>query len=137
MQTRSARPSLPRAGLLAGTAAAGLLVLAILLGSSSDPRRVPELTVVNPSPFQVNVEISTAGEEDWLDLGAVGRERSRTVEELPDLGGGWVFRFSSGGIDGGRLELSRAALDEARWSITVPSEVIERFAGAGLRPSAE
>ena len=136
MPLPSTRPSLARAGLLAGIAAVGLLVLLLLLEASSDPRRVAKLTVTNPSPYQVNLEISDAREERWLDLGAVGREKSRTIEELPDLGDGWVFRFSSGGVDGGRLEVTRATLRDAGWKITVPPGVAERFEAAGLTPSA-
>ncbi|HEX2191827.1 MAG TPA: hypothetical protein VHH09_01415 [Acidimicrobiales bacterium] len=142
MPLAPARPSpvragLPRAGLFAGLAvAAGLLVFLLLLGSSSEPRRVARLTVTNPSPYQVNLEISDSRQERWLDLGAVGRERTRTVEELPDLGEAWVFRFSSSGVDGGRLEVTRAALRDAGWKITVPAEVTARFEEAGLTPSA-
>ena len=142
MPLAPARPSpvragLAPAGLFAGLAViAGLLVFLLLLGSSSDPRRVARLTVTNPSPYEVNIEMSDAREERWLDLGAVGRERTRTIEELPDLGDGWVFRFSSGGVDGGRLEVTRAALRDAGWKIAVPGEVTARFEGAGLTPSA-
>lgn len=130
------RPTLARVGLFTGIGAAGLLLLVLLLGSASEPGRVAALTVTNPSPYQVNVEVSAAGEERWLDLGAVGRERDHTIEELPDVGARWVFRFASGGVDGGRLEVARAALRDAGWKITVPAEVAERFEAAGLRPSA-
>ena len=138
MPIASARPSLARTGLLAGLAAAGLVLLLVLLllASSSEPGRVATLTVTNPSPYQVNLEISGAGEEQWLDLGAVGREKTRTIEELPDLGDAWVFRFSSGGVDGGRLEVARTVLRQAGWKISVPAEVAARFEEAGLRPSA-
>ena len=136
MPTTSARPTLARAGVFAGVAVAGLLLLLVLLRSASEPRRVAALTVTNPSPYLVNVEVSPAGEERWLDLGAVGRERDRTIEELPDVGASWVFRFGSGGVDGGRLEIARAALRDAGWRITVPPDVVERLEAAGLRPSA-
>jgi hypothetical protein len=136
MPITSARPTLGRAGLFAGIAVAGLLLLVVLLGSASDPPRVAVLTVTNPSPYQVNIEVSPAGDERWLDLGAVNRERERTIEELPDLGASWVFRFASGGVDGGRVEVARTVLRDAGWKITVPPDVVERFEAAGLRPSA-
>jgi hypothetical protein len=136
MPIAAARPTLARAGLFAGIAVAGLLVLGLLLRSASEPERVAALTVSNPSPYQVNVEVSAAGEERWLDLGAVDRERERTIEELPDVGATWVFRFGSGGVDGGRVEVARAALRDAGWKITVPPDVAERLEAAGLRPSA-
>ena len=136
MPIASARPTLARAGLFAGMAAAGLLLLVLLLQSATEPGRVTALTVANPSPYQVSVDVSPDGEERWLDLGAVDRERERTIEELPDLGADWVFRFVSGGVDGGRLEVTRAGLRDAGWRITVPPDVVERFEAAGLRPSA-
>jgi hypothetical protein len=136
MPIASARPTLARAGLFAGMAAAGLLLLVLLLQSATEPGRVTALTVANPSPYQVSVDVSPAGEERWLDLGAVDRERERTIEELPDLWEDWVFRFVSGGVDGGRLEVTRAGLRDAGWRITVPPDVVERFEAAGLRPSA-
>lgn len=136
MPTTSARPTLGRAGLFAGIGAAGLLVLALLLQSASPPARVKALTVTNPSPYQVNVEVSPAGTERWLDLGAVGRENDRTIEELPDVGATWVFRFASGGVEGGRLEVTRTALRDAGWRLTVPPDVAERLEAAGLTPSA-
>ena len=136
MPIASARPTLARAGLFAGVAAAGVLLLVLLVRSGSEPARVAALTVTNPSPYQVNVEVSPAGQERWLDLGAVDRERERTIEELPDVGASCVFRFASGVVEGGRLEVTRAVLRDAGWSITVPPDVVERFAAAGLTPSA-
>lgn len=135
MPTLAARPALARAGLIAGIAGAGFLLLVLLVQSASEPSRVAALTVTNPSPYQVNVEISPAGEERWLDLGAVERESDRTIEEIPDLGANWVFRFQSAGVDGGRLDVARAALREAGWKVTVPPEIVERFKVAGVMPS--
>ena len=136
MPITSARPTLARAGLFAGIAAAGLVLLAFLLQSASEPGRVTALTVTNPSPYQVSVEVSPAGEDRWLDLGAIERESDRTIEEIPDLGASWVFRFTSGGVEGGRHEVGRAGLREAGWKVAVPRDVIEQFESAGLRPSA-
>lgn len=138
MPIAAARPAFARAGAFAGIAAAGLLllVLLLLLQSASEPPRVAVLTVTNPSPYQVDVEVSRAGDDQWLDLGAVGRETARTIEELPDLGARWTFRFASGGVDGGRLELAKNALRDSGWRITVPPDVVERFEAAGVTPSA-
>lgn len=140
MPIASARPSLARAGLFAGLAAGGLLVLVFLLlllrGSASGPERVAKLTVTNPTPYKVNVEVAAPGEDLWLDLGAVDREGARTVEELPDVDDRWVFRFSSAGVDGGRLEVARTELRDAGWRLTVPAVVAERLGAAGLTPSA-
>jgi hypothetical protein len=136
MPIATPRPTFARAGVLVGMAAAGLLLVALLVQSASDPQRVTALTVTNPSPYQVNVEISAAGEERWLDLGAVDREKDRTIEEIPDLGANWVFRFASAGVEGGRLEIPRNALRDAGWKIAIPADVVERFEAAGLTPSA-
>lgn len=94
------------------------------------------LTVDNPTVYQVNVDVSPSGDGDWLDLGSVGRERTKTIEQVGDQGPQWVFRFSYGGVDGGRVTLSRTELTASHWTVKVPSEVGERLRTAGLQPSA-
>ena len=78
----------------------------------------------------------TDGQRDGLiGLATVGRERTRAVEEVIDQGPSWIFRFSYGGVDGGELAMSRAELERARWTITVPEEFAARMRAAGLGPS--
>jgi hypothetical protein len=102
----------------------------------AEPTTVSRLTVENPTPYIVNVEVTHTGRNGWLDLGSFRREGSRAVEELADQGRQWVFRFSYGGVDAGELVVSRGQLARDGWRVTVPAEVLERLRQAGLSESA-
>jgi hypothetical protein len=115
-------------------AVAVLLALArIDVGESTTYRR---LTVNNPSPYIVNIEVTGVERDRWLDLGSFRRETRRAVEEVADQGREWVFRFSYGGVDAGELVISRDRLARDGWSITVPPAVAERLRNAGVGESA-
>ncbi len=90
----------------------------------------------NPAPYTINVEVTGAERDGWLDIGSFRRERNRTVEELADQGRQWVFRFSYGGVEGGELVLSRDQLARDGWKVSVPPEVTEQLRRAGLSESA-
>ena len=100
------------------------------------PSSFRQLTVHNPTPYMVNVDVTGAKREGWLDLGSFRRESQRTVEEVADQGRQWVFRFSSGGVEAGELVVSRDQLAHDGWTVTVPAEVTERLRDAGLSESA-
>jgi hypothetical protein len=93
------------------------------------------VTVENPSPYIINVEVTGAERGGWFDVGSVRRENRQTFEQTPDLGDQWVFRFSYGGVDAGGLTVSRAQLAQDGWMITVPAEAAERLREAGLSES--
>ena len=101
-----------------------------------DPRTYRQLTVYNPTPYIVNVDVSGGERDGWLDVGSFRRERTRTVEELADQGRQWVFRFSYGGVETGEVTVSRDQLARDGWRITVPSAVGESLRQAGLPESA-
>lgn len=132
----SVRRALPKIGLYACLAAALVLML-VGLSLLSLPSVVPKLTVVNPGAYQVHVEVSGSGKDGWLDLGAVERESTKTLEELIDQGHTWLFRFSYGGVPAGETVVVRSALKRDGWRITVPAEVTERLRQTGMAPSAQ
>jgi hypothetical protein len=101
-----------------------------------EPTSFRQLTVHNPTPYLVNVDVSRAERDGWLDVGSFRREQDRTVEELVDQGRQWVFRFSYGGVEGGELVVSRQQLARDGWKVTVPTDVTERLRRAGLSESA-
>ncbi len=94
------------------------------------------LTVHNPTPYLINIDVTGAQRDGWLDVGSFGRERNWSVEELADQGRQWVFRFSYGGVAGGELVIRRDQLARDGWKVTVPREVRERLRAAGLPESA-
>ncbi len=134
------RPRSPRpasvAVVLVGVAVTVAAVLVAARLTTDESTLVRRLTVENPTPYLLNVEVSGADRGSWVDLGSFGKQSSRTVEEVVDQGRQWVFRFSYGGVEGGELVVGRDQLVRDGWRITVPAEVTERLRAAGLPESA-
>jgi hypothetical protein len=120
---------------LAGVAVAVALVVTLAPALRTESP-VARLTFDNPTVYSVNVEVSDGAGGGWLDLGAVERGRSKTVEEVTDQGARWLFRFSYGGVDAGELAVSRADLAGGGWRMSVPEAAGQRLRDAGLAPSA-
>ncbi len=133
---RSQSSRLGRVGelLMVVALAAGVIFTLIGLGVDDMPT-YQDLTVENPVPYIINVDVTSAERDGWLDVGTVRRESRQTFDELADPGDQWVFRFSYGGVDAGELIVSREQLAQAGWKITVPAEAAERLRRAGLRES--
>ena len=121
--------------VLIGVAVVMAVALPMARLAVGEPTSFRRLTVHNPTPYMINVEVRGA-DDGWLDLGSFRREANRMVEELADQGRQWIFRFSYGGVEGGELVLSRDQLAREGWKVTVPTEVSERLRAAGLSGSA-
>ncbi len=130
-------PPTARAALLVigACGALGVLFLLARVGQSEEPpsRR---LIVDNQTAYNINVQVSGANRDEWLDIGSFGRQTRRDVEEVADQGRVWVFRFSYGGVDAGEVVVRREQLANDGWRITVPTEVGRRLRDAGLSESA-
>ncbi len=122
--------------ILIGFAVATAVAFQVARLDVGPPSTLRRLTVENPTPYLINVDVTGAERDGWLDLGSFPRERSRTVEELADQGRQWVFRFSYGGVQAGELTVSRDQLAHDDWRITVPWAVGENLRQAGLSESA-
>ncbi|MGH8975394.1 MAG: hypothetical protein ACRD0C_19590 [Acidimicrobiia bacterium] len=106
---------------------------ALALWAIRMPDFLDQLTIENPGAHKI--DIGDAGRDRWLGLGTVTREASRTFESVIDQGATWVFRFRSGGVDGGETVVSRDDLKSNRWHVRVPEQVDTRLTQAGLGPS--
>jgi hypothetical protein len=120
-----------------GSVVALVLALALVVGVVVElaprlavPPQVARLRVVNPTAYQLNVDVAANPGGPWLDLGTVGRERTKTIEQVLDQGRRWVFRFSYGGVDAGTIAVGRSALATAAWTVRAPDS-------AGPPPSAK
>ena len=116
--------------------AVGATVVAELAPRLAVPRHIATLRVVNPTVYQVNLDVADGDDGPWLDLGTFNREASKTVEQVGDQGRRWVFRLSSGGVDAGRFVVARSALERAGWTLRIPQSAGDRLREAGLAPSA-
>jgi len=128
------RPAWILAAMVGAIALIALFVGVAPAFRSASP--LPRVTIDNPTLYTVNVEVSGTGAGDWLDLGAVDREASTTIEEVADQGPQWTFRFSYGWAAAGEVSVARADLAAAGWRLTIPETVGQRLHDAGLSPSA-
>mgnify|MGYP001793980745 CR=1 FL=1 len=92
--------SRPRSSRLT-SAATGLMVIAIASAvilafarlGITDTVTYRTLTVENPTPYIINVEVTSAKRDGWFDVGTVPRGRHQTFQCLADPGAEWLFRF--------------------------------------------
>jgi hypothetical protein len=123
--------------VVAAVVAAALLGLVIALVVSLDRAAfVDRITVVNPTDYDVNVDVRSAEGDGWLDLGTVERGREATFEEVADQGDQWLFRFSYAGTEAGELVVARDDLAGRQWTLEIPAEVGLRLQTAGVAPTA-
>jgi hypothetical protein len=120
-------------GLFLGAAVLAVLIVAPSLAPATF---VPRLAIDNPTPFDINVDVSGAPGGGWIQLGTVARETEGVLEEVADPGPTWVLRFSYAGVDGGEMTVPRSELRADDWLVTVPAEVSERLSAAGFEASA-
>lgn len=138
--TRTLRPPavLRRASGVVEVVLPALVVLVLIAATSwvSGVPTVDRLTVVNGTPYQLNVDLAASQRGPTFDLGAVAPERSTRIDEVADQGRLWVFRFSYGGLGAGDVVLRRSELERSGWRVTVPAEVGRHVQAHGFTPSA-
>ncbi len=127
-----------RVGVLVAVAAlavAAAVALASLVDLGGRRATIPRLIYENPTVYALDVEVSPGPGHGWTSAGFVGQRSTGVVEEVPDQGDVWLFRFDSQGETGGELRLSRAELEGAGWKVTIPAEVGRRLAELGAPPT--
>jgi hypothetical protein len=137
-QATMARPHVPRRTFpplpLIALVIVGALLCAAMAYALRDPDVVPRVTVENPSQIDVNVSVRPAADESRLILASVPATTTAQNLDVLDQGDEWIFSFSSGGIDGGTLRVSRAKLAADNWRIVVPESVIQRLQSGTFVP---
>ena len=89
---------------------------------------------MNGTPYGVDVDLRNSDRGGVVLLGRALPEQSTAKHEVYDGGDRWIFEFSRGGVVAGDIEMSRDALDQAGWRVTVPDSVERRLADAGQPP---
>lgn len=122
-----------------------LLVAAIILAAGAaafgaplllrGPTFVAKISIVNPSEYDIQVEVSGDEGKSSMILTTAGQKATTAAVDVVDQGPSWVFRFSAQGRDGGELRITRAVLKQAGWTVGVPEAVIERLRQQGAPPS--
>ncbi len=109
----------------------GAALLAAVNALLVDPDRV-DLTVENPTQFDVNIDVRSLEGEGRLGLGTVDPGTSKSLSSVVDQGGRWLFEFSYGGVKAPPVEVSREVVTTG--TVVVPEIVGELFLDAGLSP---
>jgi hypothetical protein len=125
-----------RTGGLLAAAAAGIAALALASSSLSPGTFVERVSVVNPTPYNLNVELTAPGQRGSLDLGTAARESTMDAQQVFDAGARWVVRFSYAGTPAGEVDVLRRDLEAGGWQVEVPSTVADRLRADGFAPSA-
>jgi hypothetical protein len=115
--------------------AVGVLLCVGMTIALADPDMVPRVTVVNDSSIPLNVDVRGSDDGPRLILATVQPGTRASTLDVIDQGDRWIFSFSSGGVEGGRVEVSRAKLAADGWRLTVPNEVIARLRAGSFVPS--
>jgi hypothetical protein len=107
---------------------------ALLASCSGPPPKVDRITVVNPTGYDLDLQVSDADRDSWLPAGIAEAGSRQITEEVIDQGEIWVFRFMHRGDPVGELEITRSELERNGWRVEVPAEVDERLRQMG-RPT--
>jgi hypothetical protein len=130
-QATMARPHAPRRTLPPLSVIAFFVVGALLFATMAyavrSPTFIARVTVENPGPMVVDVDVRPSPHGASLSLASVPADSAASTYDVIDQGDQWVFRFSSGGIDGGALHVSRTKLAADGWRVVVPRDVIARL----------
>ena len=114
--------------------AIGAVVLPALWGAF-EPAPTVDLEVVNPTSRDIHVSLRRQDDRGVVGIGTVAPDETYQFREVVEHGDAWVVIFSSAGVVGGELSLSRQQLAERAWIITIPMEVDRDLAAAGVSPS--
>ena len=120
--------------VLAVAGAMGVAVLAATNAALRGPDFVDRVTVVNETPYLVDIEVTDRAGDGWLGLGPVSADASHTFRDVVDQGERWVFHVTSGPYDGGEFSRSKRELEQERWRVTIPVDVQRRLDATGAVP---
>jgi hypothetical protein len=106
-----------------------------LTACSGPPSTVDRIAIVNPTAYDLDVDVAGPERDGWLPVAIAEARSERVAEEVIDQGQVWMFRFLHWGDPVGELSLTRAELEETGWRVEVPGEVEERLRQLGRPPS--
>jgi hypothetical protein len=114
--------------------AIGIAVLVGACAALSGPHFVDGVTIVNNTPYLVDVEVTNDARDGWLGLGPVSPGEQHNFESVADQGQHWIFHVTSGPYDGGEFRLSKGELEREHWRISIPHDVQSRLEANGAAP---
>ena len=129
-------PVLVRREVIAVVVAGAITVAALvaLYSALQGPTFVDRVTIVNETPYLVDVEVAGDARDGWLMLGPVSRGERHGFGGVVDQGDRWIFHVTTGPHDGGEFTLSKAELERADWRVPIPGDVQRRLEAGGAVP---
>ena len=118
---------------LVDVTAAALFSVIVTAVSVQSPSRTPDITIDNPTSYDLTVKVSDGSGVDWMGFALVDAQSQTVVRAPIDPGADWILDFG----DGREYPLARSVLRDAGWRLRVPEEVGERLADAGIAPSPQ
>jgi hypothetical protein len=138
-QTTMARPHAPRRSVLPVSVIVLFVVGALLCVGMAfalrDPEIVSRVTVTNTSPLSINVDVRGTPSGSRLVLDTVPAGGSTSNVDVLEQGDQWIFGFTSGGVDGGSVRVSRAKLAADGWRLAIPEAVVARLQSGPFVPA--
>ena len=114
-----------------------LASIVLVLGACSvPPPTVAQITIVNQTRYDLDVEVNGGDGGPWLPVAIAEAGTTDSTQEVVDQGRVWIFRFRHWGDPIGELSLTRAELEGSGWRIQVPrpSSSVSSSSGDLRRP---
>jgi hypothetical protein len=118
------------------TGAIGITALIAIHAEIRGPEFVDRVTVVNETPYLLDVEVNGSTRAGWLTLGPVTPGETHDFGSVVDQGDEWIFRISTGPYDGGEFSVEKAELERGGWNVAIPDPVPARLEAQGAVPFA-
>src|SRR5260370_42217454 len=93
------------------TGAIGIAALITIHAEIRGPEFLDRVSVVNETPYLVDVEVNGSSRAGWLKLGPVTPGETHDFGSVVDQGEEWIFRISTGPNDGGEFSVEKAELE--------------------------
>lgn len=112
-----------------------VVMLLWLTACSGRAPTVERITIVNPTEFTLDVDVTGPERDGWLPVTIVEARSEEVTGDLIDQGDRWIFRFLHWGDPVGELVLTRTELERSGWRVEVPEQIGERLQELGRPPS--
>ncbi len=134
-ETTRGRPSSLLQHDLAAVLAAGLIAAALCTLLLREPARVEQLTVTNPTEYELTIQARSGPDRAWMPVAVVSPGTSVMALDVIDQGETWSFRLTGQGRDAGTLDVSGAQLRDGGWRLAVPTAIGDRLRDDGAAPT--
>jgi hypothetical protein len=116
-------------------AAAAALAMAVVLLFTHPESRIHEITLTNPTDYEVFVSVGTEPAGATLPLVALRPHETRVIKDVLDQGDQWVLHLRGQGREVGSITLPRADLLAQEWQVELPNSLGDALRAQGAPTS--